>query len=206
MRFLEEELGWDEYHLPSGGWSSEGHANLVFVRCEPDRVNETYRFFCAPADGNAFTTVLVRMERLVDTSPRGVWIVTRWAELPPFEQIPPPSDQEVEDIVARFLDARIAGSGAEAYLLENWAGVALLYETTEGLPYVDYQIVRIGKPQWPDGWVEVDVRIFADGGRVVVRQGFSVAQTGPTYGATIPEGWWIVGTGSTTENGEGVGF
>jgi hypothetical protein len=206
MRFLEERLGWNDYRLPSGGWSSEGYANLVFVRCEPGRENSAYPFHCAPASGNAFTTILVRMERLVDPGAAGIWIVTRYAMLPAFEQATPPTEQEVRDLVTDFLEARIAGRGAESYLLADWAGVQLLYGTTRGVPYGRFEIVRVGKPQWPDGWVQVEVRLFAEGGNVVVEQTHSVAQPGPTYGLTVPPGRWIVGSGYTTENGAMVDF
>jgi hypothetical protein len=204
MRFLEEVLGWEDYRLPYGGWGDWGSANLVFVRCEPGLENPAYPSQCAPADGNAFTTILVRMERLVDSSRTGIWIVTRWAELPAFEQVPPPTDEDVRDLVTGFMQARIAGSGAESYLLEDWAGVQLLYATTRGEPYEGFEIVRIEKPDWPDGWVQVHVRLFADGGNVVVEQTLSVAQPGPTFGLSVPEGQWIVNSGYTTENGEVV--
>ena len=78
----------------------------------------------------------------------------------------------------------------------------LLYATTGGIPYERSEIERVQGPVWPNGWIEFEVRLFAEDG-TVVEQSFVVVRLdgrlGLVYGSR---------TGNqriaTTENGQAV--
>jgi hypothetical protein len=213
-RYLEEQLGWDAYRgLGGGGTCSNADgrgsprvcvSEQFVLRCEPGLTNPAYPSLgCAPADGNRFETVLVRLEQLVDPGRDGIWIVTRWDPLPPFEQTVPPTPGEIEDLITRFAQARIAGEGADAFLLEGFGQVPALHATSGGEPYEAFEIVSVSEPQFPSGEVVVTLRMLASGGDIVVEQLLAVLQRSSDH-PRLPDGLWIEGRDAGTENGEPV--
>jgi hypothetical protein len=112
----------------------------------------------------------------------------------------PPLDSDDTALLEAFLDARLAGDGAEQYLLEETVPVPpLMYATTGGIAYERYEFEPVpgspfGTPPAPPG---VEVRLFAEDG-AVVRQVFDVVafrgQRGLVGRDDIP----------TTENGQPV--
>jgi hypothetical protein len=229
-RFVEERLGWEHYKSVAGG-GSEGTWDVVFVRCEPGAINplypdDPYGGDCAPTiDETHYETVSVRIEQLVRRGPTGIWIVTRSAALPDsadailygadwfsrqYEQAAPPTEAELRGFLEAFLAARVAGTGAEQYLV-TWQGagdggagtfqtVPLLYATTEGRPYERAELRKVDwGPQWPDGSFHVHVRLFSDAGAVVVEQGFTIWSDEDGLQAEVDLFSW-----GTSENGEPV--
>ena len=100
----------------------------------------------------------------------------------PFEQIAPITDVEVAAIVEAFLQARIAGEGAEQYLgdpddLQHFE-TPFLYATSTGAPYERGEFeVEDGEieDQGPlGGSIGLKVRLFAEGGQTVVEQTFQL--------------------------------
>lgn len=79
--------------------------------------------------------------------PSGIWVVTGWEMIEPFEQIAPPSDAEITEFLDAFLQAWIDGEGAEEFAdfaeYDPFAAervdreIALLYATTTGAPTSD---------------------------------------------------------------------
>jgi len=221
-RFLREELGWEAFDFdlygpglyewkPPATWSG-----VVFVRCASGETNPLYPNdpeACAPTiDGLRYETVSIDAAQLDRRGPTGIWVVTRWQMLPPFEQVTPPSDAEIAEVLNGFLEARVAGEGAERYVMTDpSAAVPLLYETTAGAPYTrgEFEVVR--GPEWPYANMELEVRLFA--GETVVEQRFLL---NPCYQpsargcVTANEGLTIFGPitwdggPGTTENGEAV--
>jgi hypothetical protein len=103
-------------------------------------------------------------------------------------------EAQAREHLGEFLDARVAGTGAEGYVeVDGQKEVPLLYATTAGAPYERYEIDRLGEPRWPDGLMTLSARLFADGDAVVVEQRIVV----------WPDGYRLVAN-STTENGRPV--
>lgn len=200
-RFLREELGWEEFALvaipgnsaESGGIRADG---VQFIRCEPGKENPVWpddsRFGgCAPTiDDFHYETVEVYVAQPGRRGPEGIWVASTWGEVDPFEQVAPLTDVEIAAIVEPFLQARIAGEGAEEYLGDLSAGDWLssgylapgfLYATSTGAPYerADFDVVDGG--EWPDGSIRVKVRLFAEAGQTVVEQTFSSGRGGAFY-------------------------
>jgi len=75
------------------------------------------------------------------------------------------------------------GEGAEQYLRPHEGEgppppdeeVPILYATTGGIPYERSEIERVQGPVWPNGWIEFEVRLFAEDG-TVVEQSFVVVR------------------------------
>lgn len=233
-RFVESELGWDRYRTVAGS-GGQGTWDLVFIRCDSGRANVLYPDDpeggnCAPTiDQIHYETVTVRIEQPIQKGPSGIWIVTRSAELPDsdapihdadwfsrqYEQAVPPTEAELLRFVEAFLDARVAGEGAEEYLLP-FPEVPLLYATSGGASYERSEVGRVEwGPQWPDGAFRVTVRLFANAGDVMVEQGFTVwldenrrfrlgYYHGDTTenGATVAERYGILGGRVTFEAGD----
>lgn len=98
------------------------------------------------------------------------------------------------------------GEGAEQYLRppEGEAPppdeeVPLLYATTGGIPYERSEIERVEGPVWPNGWIEFEVRLFAEDGTVVEQSFVVVRRDGRlelVYGSRTG------GDPTTTEDGE----
>ncbi len=216
-----------------------GHlGGVLFIRCAPGRTNPLYPKAyaempsevrgCAPTiDDGRFETVRFNVEQEVRVGPTGIWVVTGWKMLEPVapgsindhlytdfdarqvEQLAPPSDAEVTELLQAFLGARVAGEGAEKFLYRREAEeppspdeeVPLLYATTGGARYERSEIDRVQGPVWPTGWSEFKVRLFAKDG-TVVEQSFIAARE--------MDGRLGLGYGSqasailTTENGQAV--
>ena len=221
-RFVREELGWKESrnYAIRGYYDGGGRVGAVlYIRCVPGRTNPLYpepyaqmpRVVrgCAPTiDDYRYETVRFHVEQPVRVGPSGIWVVTGWKiDRRQLEQVAPPSNAEATAFLRAFLGARIAGEGAEQYLRppEGEAPspdeeVPLLYATTDGIPYERYEIERLQGPVWPNGWIEFEVRLFAEDG-AMVEQSFVVVRRdgrlelvyGPRTGPV---------RNSTTENGE----
>jgi hypothetical protein len=231
-RFVREELGWEAFSGVSivGYVPGRGHLEGVrFIRCAPGRTNPLYPEVypkmppevrgCAPTiDGSRWETVWFNVDQEGLVGPSGIWVVTDWRLLPPgsllgdfeerdssqqVQQATPPSDAEVNALLRAFLGARVAGEGAERYLVPPSPDedVPLLYSTTDGAPYERSEFERVDGPVWPTGSSEFKVRLFADDG-TVVEQSFGVVRQedgrlGLGYG-------FEAGDPPTTENGRSV--
>jgi hypothetical protein len=211
-RFLREELGWEEFLWnPFGEYGASGttFSGLVYIRCAPGRTNPLYPNDdlgggCAPTiDEFRYETVQIDVAQLGRRGPSGIWVVTRWLTLPSFQQMTPPSDAEVTEFLNAFLQARVAGEGAQEYVNVAEDDIPLLYATTAGAPYERSGFERVGGPDWPNGWMEFKVRLFAEGGKTVVEQRFFIdpdatGRLGLDYDSDTPD------IAPTTENGQAV--
>jgi hypothetical protein len=209
-RFLREGLGWEAWGVgASGVFSGQPggpYDGVVLIRCAPGRTNPLYPEMpadvrgCAPTiDDFRYETVRIDLGQPGLRGPSGIWAVTGWEMLQPVEpssfyehlyphhesrqveQVAPPSDAEVTELLQAFLEARVAGEGAERFVhrhLDGWDDqeVPIMYATTDGSPYERYEIDRRQGPVWPTGWIEFRVHLFAEDGTeveqtfVVVRQ------------------------------------
>jgi hypothetical protein len=229
IRFLREELGWEEFRSSVGGHGGEygeGTFESVFIRCAPGRTNPLYPNDpagrgCAPTiDQFRYETVKIKVAQLGVQGPSGIWVVARWEMLPPseepmtygeesftqrqIEQVAPPSDAEATAFLEAFLQARVDGEGAEEYLSSPADGeFPLLYATTSGASYGRSEFELVEGPVWPTGRMEFEVRLFADGGKTVVEQPFVLDRAaGGSLGLSFYslKEFPVV----TTENGEPV--
>ena len=236
-RFIEEELGWEDSSRFGGYASGEGvYDEVLFIRCAPGRSNPLSPFYedvppeirrCAPTiDEFSYETVTIRVTQPGRRGPDGIWVVEQWEMNRPadqgslwgllypdfafsqVEQVVPPSDVEVRDLLEAFLQARVDGEGAEQYLLREPEGsifrdheVPILYATTTGAPYERYEIEKALGPVWPTGWTEYKVGLFAEGGTVVEQYFYVVRQEDGQLGLVY--GYKYDGL-PTTENGQSV--
>ena len=87
---------------------------------------------------------------------------------------PPTQEASVTELLNAFLQARVAGEGAEKYLLpvsgDSTSLPPLLYATTSGAPYERAEFEPVPGIEWPYGWTAFKVRLFA--GDTVVEQLF----------------------------------
>ena len=206
-RFLEEKLGWEEFSwgvgprpYPPEDWPWQ----FVVVRCAPGASNAMYPNDpdgreCAPTlDDNHYETVRISADSPVRDSSgevraSGIWVVTRWSKLQPsakpitgvddffkqqIRQVPPPSDAEATELLSNFLQARVDGEGAEEYLAPSDEEVPVLYASDPDVPYERFEFELNEGPVWPGGWMEYNVRLFAEGGSTVVEQPFIVDRDG----------------------------
>ena len=115
------------------------------------------------------------------------------------KQAAPAPDAEDAAVLEAFLDARVAGEGAEQYMardLERIFPVPLLYATSDGSAYERFEIEGV---QDAMGGATYNVRLFTKGG-TVVQQGFDVS-----HGFGAQDGQLVVGhIGPTLENGRAV--
>jgi hypothetical protein len=184
-------------------------ADLVYIRCAPGGTNPLYpddelAGACAPMiDERQYEAVSLDLAQPGKSGPTGIWVVSRWAMIAPFSQLVPPT-AEAGALVEDFLQARIDGEGAEGYVEidQGWSmteGVPLMYATTTGAPYEQSEFEVVGGPHWPYGDMELEVRLFADGGDTVVEQRFSLrheaGRLGLEYRPTTSD------IAPTTENG-----
>jgi hypothetical protein len=86
------------------------------------------------------------------------------------EPTTPPADPEVTALLNGFLEARIAGEGAQQYQAVPEEEIPLLYATTSGAPYERAEFEPVRGIEWPHGWMAFKVRLFA--GDTVVEQLF----------------------------------
>ena len=199
-RFIHEKLGWEEYLFnPFVGWE-QADSNLIYVKCAS---GETNRMFpedegagrCAPTiDEFQYETISIDLAQPVRSDPTGIWVVSRWATATPFAQADPTiADARATARLQAFLDARVAGQGAEGHVEVRGAveAVPLMYSTTTGNAFERYVIERVGGPSWPYGNAEYTLRLFADGGATVVEQPVS-----------LRDGGLYLAASETTQNGQ----
>jgi hypothetical protein len=190
-----EEFDVSEFPGLYAGVPQDGLWELVAVRCAPGETNPLYPDDpegrrCAPTiDEHRYETVMINAEPPVRVDdPSAIWVVTRWATLRPSDvqvtgtsyrddggavfrrqvrQVVPPSDADATALVETFLQARVDGEGAEAYLSRADSQVDLLYATTSDETYERSEFELVRGPVWPGGWREFTVRLFAADGSTV---------------------------------------
>ena len=200
-RFFRDVLGWERYvTVARGDPSLDPGWGVVRIRCGPGTnplyPNDPHGGDCPPTIGDTrYETVWVTALQPIQSGPSGIWVVTGWMELAPsgepasdlryhewvsrqYEQVVPPTEAEVVEAVDAFLAARVAGEGAEPHLTEGFSRprprVPLLYATTKGHRYERFHIGSVKGPIWPAGLYRVTVRLFARGGKDIVKQEFVV--------------------------------
>ena len=190
-RFLEEKLGWEAF-LWHEAFAHRDNApgDVIYVRCAPGRANPLYPADsdgCAPTlDELRYETVRINVARPVRQDSKGIWVVTGWEMLEPFEQAVPPSDTEIGELADAFVQARIDGNGAEGFIdfpeYDELANelvareVPLLYATSTGAAYERSELEVVDGPVWPEGRMQVELKLFAENGATQVEQVFSVGR------------------------------
>jgi hypothetical protein len=178
---------WPGGHGNSGINYLEDNA---FIRCEAGGTNPLYPDDqrggeCAPTiDELRYEWVSIDLVRLDSRTltfdsgredPSGIWVVSAWRMLEPMEQVTPPSEEAAAAVLEEFLQARIEGEGAERHVDvaaesargEIWwnqpqpGDIPLLYSTTTGAPYERFEFEGVAGPMWPDGEMQLQVRLFA---------------------------------------------
>ena len=191
-RFLEEKLGWEAY-LWDEAFAHAGDqvdGDVVYVRCAPGGSDTLYPIDlddpgCAPTiDGSRYETVKINVARLDRDEASGIWVVTGWEMIEPFERAAPPSDAEITASLGAFLQARIEGEGAEAFVdfaaddpfVEDRVNleIPLLYATSTGAPYVRSEFELVDGPVSPSGRLLFEVRLFTENDETVVEQLFAL--------------------------------
>jgi hypothetical protein len=201
-RFLREVLGWDEYMVnvyagrADGNEAADGvYSDIGYLRCAPGEANRLEQGdTCKPTlDDLHYETVSIDLAQLDQRGPDGIWIVNGWRMSAPYAPV-----TEVSALVENFLQARIDGHGAEAlvYSSAEATDLPLLYATTTGSRYERYEIELVRGPRWAAGYMDFDVRLFADGGQTVVEQEMGWVYWSPE----VPTLW----AARTTENGQPV--
>ena len=213
-RFLREELGWEDFRfmpVPEDGFGDGASYNNAFIRCAAGRTNPLYPNdpgACAPTiDDVRFERVSLDLGQPVRKDPSGIWVVTRWRTLSPFEQVAPASEADAKALLEAFIAARVERDGAADYvdvpLDDSPTGeVPLMYATSSGAPYERGDFERVGVPAWPDGTMQFRVRMFAEGGVTVVEQSFRMHRD-DTGGLRL-EYRFSPESAPTTENGQVV--
>jgi hypothetical protein len=187
-QFFEQELGWDAFRWEEAFAHPDGleDGDVVFIRCGAGGTNPLYPDApCAPTiDELRYETVKVNLAQPVRQDESGIWVVTGWEVIQPAEQAAPPSDAEVTTLLDAYLQARLDGTGAEAFV--DLAGddplaservdreVPLLYATSTGSAYERSEFEVVDGPQWPGGQMQVSVRLSAERGATEVEQRFTV--------------------------------
>jgi hypothetical protein len=185
-RFLQEELGWEEFSWGVGpgraspGWPYE----FVVVRCAPGETNDLYPNDpdgreCAPTvHENRYETVRITAKHpayLGEYRPSAIWLVTEWKLLQPsdapvtgidiyghqIQQLEPVSDAEATEFVRAFLRARVDGEGAEEYTVEDFSPV--LYASARGARYERFELELVRGGVWPTGQTMFEVGLFPEG-------------------------------------------
>ena len=196
-RYLREELGWNEFALVAGpgpstdSIESEGIRAVAaqLIRCEPGKSNPLWPNDpgfggCAPTiDDFHYEMVQIFVAQPAKRGPEGVWVASHWEEVGPLEQIAPLTDVEIAAIVEPFLQARIAGEGAEQYLdlEDNFPEPAVLHATSTGAPFERAEFEVVSGQEWPGGFMTLKVRMSAEGGQTVVEQTFSLDRHGSRW-------------------------
>jgi hypothetical protein len=100
----------------------------------------------------------------------GVWLreIEATPSLDPTMPATPPTEAEVSALLNGFLEARVAGSGAQPYLSNPEEQVPLLYATSTGASYDHAEFEQVRGIEWPYGDTAYQVRLFA--GTTVVEQ------------------------------------
>jgi hypothetical protein len=196
LRFLEEKLGWENYRWDESFAHPDGlvPGDVVYVRCADGDATDRYRSDpglggCAPTiDDVRYETVKINIAQPDRQGPGGIWVVTGWEIIEPAEQVAPPSEAEIQASLGGFLQARIDGKGAEAFvdvvgsdpLSEERVDpeIPLLYATSTGAPYLRSEFDLLDDPAWPSGAMRVVVRLFSENDETVVEQWFSLERDG----------------------------
>jgi hypothetical protein len=101
LRFIEEELGWEEYlsassiQLAVNGTADGSHLDVVFIRCVPGETNSSYAQYadaplairdCAPTiDEFSYETVRFDLTQPGRRGLDGIWVVEGWEMMKPAE-------------------------------------------------------------------------------------------------------------------------
>ncbi|MEA2678007.1 MAG: hypothetical protein QOJ81_2148 [Chloroflexota bacterium] len=122
---------------------------------------------------------------------------------------PPSATPEVSALLNSFMQARIAGAGADQYLtapddliLGGIEDIPDLYATSSGARYERAEFEQVLDVGWPYGWTAFKVRLFA--GSTVVEQLFFISEdNGAPALHWVPDGF---GTdiAPATENGQPI--
>lgn len=188
-RFLQKERGWEKFALigPADSFEYGGFqvVGAQLVRCEPGERNPLWpddpRFGgCAPTiDDFRYESVAVYVTQPAKQGPQGLWVGSFISEVDPLEQSAPLTDAEIAAIVQPFLQARIAGEGAEQYIggANDGSHVTpgFLYETSTGARFerAEFEVTSEQRPP-RGGWMELTIRLFAEGGKTIVEQDFAL--------------------------------
>ena len=182
--FVREVVGWETYESSDGGQMTEDESVSVmgpgygrFVRCDPEGSNPHYpELGCAPRSGNTFELITVYYDNLVRREAGGIAIVTGWVETT-LEQDIPPAPDEVRRLVEAFLNARLAGAGAEEFISGTAPEGGYLYAADGDSRFVDAELVNTFFPgndspveleiQWPTGHYGILARLTAEDGTEV---------------------------------------
>ena len=189
-RFLEEKLGWESFLWHEAFAHPDGldDGEVVFIRCAPGATNPLYPDAdpeCAPTiDEVRYEAVHIQVAQLVRQGPEGIWVVTDWEIVEPVAQADPRVvEAEGTTLLEDFLQARLDGAGAEAFVdlgYDPFADervdreVPLLYATSTGAPYERSEFEIVDGPAWPSGRMAAEVTLFAEDGETVVEQAFSL--------------------------------
>ena len=114
----------------------------------------------------------------------------------------PPSEAEVNELLNGFLEARVAGEGAQQYLDVPEEDVPLLYATTSGAPYERAEFERVRGTEWPYGFMAFKVRLFA--GDTVVEQLLFMGRPDGRLGLEYDGHGYATHIAPTTEDGRPV--
>ena len=113
----------------------------------------------------------------------------------------PPSEAEVTELLNGFLEARVAGEGAQQYLAGPEEDIPLLYATTSGARYERAEFEQVRGIEWPYGNMAFKVRLFA--GDTVVEQ-LLFAGTDRPLELTYQQDGFATHIAPTTEDGQPV--
>lgn len=181
-RFVEDKLGWEEYLAMGGRYPAD---DVWYIRCAPGGTNPVYPDDlkgggCAPTiDEYRYETVQIEATQPGFEGPSAIWVVTGWKMLEPFAQADPRvAESEGRALAEAFMQARIAGEGAEQHVdarAVTGDDIPFLYATSAGAPYERSEL-EVVDVLWPDGRTRVKVRLFAADGKTVVEQFFRLAR------------------------------
>ncbi len=187
-RFLEDVLGWEDFHWTLGEGLYLDLPGVFFLRCAPSPADVFLDGGCEPTiDGYRYETVHLTIGQPGRQGPSGIWLVTSWKVIEPYER-PAPLEADVDELLKGFVAARVAGEGAEQYLDETEASVPLLYATTAGSRYESGGFEEVCCYEWPYGlrafwvWLEVD-------GLVMVSQLLFMPPDGRRRLEYVPDGF-----------------
>lgn len=166
LRYAREQLGWTDF---------QGHdlnvrgpvRRLRVIRCAPRPNIEYPKQECAPRTSGIYPAVYITLRQLLAHGDEGLWFVT---DVLPNElrQADPVDARVARRAVARFMQSRIEGQGAEEFLSAEGRKVVgranPLYSLAEGSPNADSEIVFVDGPSWPFSTFEVGVRMILESG------------------------------------------
>jgi hypothetical protein len=185
-RFLQEKLGWEEFRWTLGNGIGNGileyEGRVVFLRCSVGACDPTI-------DESRYETVQINVAQLARQGESGIWVVTGWEMLEPFQRIvPPPLDASVTALLNGFLDARVAGAGAQPYLDDPEADIPLLYATSSGARYEWAEFQQLPNYDWPYGLTAIQVLLHA-GDTDVYQLFFMSDEDGSPGLGYVPDGY-----------------